>query len=461
MQPLALTLRLFLALVAASLVVALLPALPAQAGGPVKVVAREVATSVERQRLVELPIFASHVALHWRGQEEAELTVAFSVDGREFGAPLAVEHDEAGGHSTNGRTYGGVLWTGGARFARVVADRPIGQLSVVAMDSRAPAAGASLLPASVTRAAVAAPTISSRADWKADESLRFDVEGNEIWPAEFHPLQKLIVHHTAGANNDPNPEATVRAIYHYQAITRGWGDIGYNYLIDEAGRIYEGRYSGSYDASGTPIAEDAEGRSVVGAHVRDYNTGTLGVALLGTLTKRDATPAARAALERLLAWKAERHGIDPLGSGLYSNPVNGYQKIAPNITGHRDWAATLCPGDQFYATLPALRKAVAARIAGATVPAAPSLTATKAPYRPGVRLNWTAPDDGGSPITEYRILRWKPKLERFVRIATVSGSTLTYRDATTRSGRTYRYVARAVNAIGKGARSNEASAVAR
>ena len=99
-----------------------------------------------------------------------------------------------------------------------------------------------------------------------------------------------------------------------------------------------------------------------------FNSGTVGIALLGTLTNQDATPAARDALTRLLAWIAGGHGIDPHGSALYTNPVNGTQKTFPNIAGHRDVAATECPGGVFYATLPALRDAVAAMIAGTPTP---------------------------------------------------------------------------------------------
>jgi hypothetical protein len=76
-----------------------------------------------------------------------------------------------------------------------------------------------------------------------------------------------------------------------------------------------------------------------------------------------------------------------------------------------------------------------------------------------VQLNWTKPDDGGSPITEYRVLRLSSG--SFVRIATVSGSTLAYRDKSTKRGRSYTYVVRAVNSVGFGPYSNEASAVSR
>ena len=93
------------------------------------------------------------------------------------------------------------------------------------------------------------------------------------------------------------------------------------------------------------------------------------VALLGTLTGQDATPAARNALEQLLAWESERHSIDPQGSGVYTNPVNGSQKDFANIAGHRDVAATDCPGGVFYSTLPQIRADVAAMVASSPPPA--------------------------------------------------------------------------------------------
>lgn len=117
------------------------------------------------------------------------------------------------------------------------------------------------------------------------------------------------------------------------------------------------------------------------------------MALLGTLTDRDATPSARDALERFLAWKADRHGIDPHGSAVYTNPVNDTQATFPNIAGHRNVAATECPGTAFYATLPTIRDRVAALVAGTstpsdtTPPSSPAaLTATASDRK--ITLDW-------------------------------------------------------------------------
>jgi hypothetical protein len=455
--------------------VAIAPALPVHGRAPVGVVGREVVTSVERSRVIALPIAASHVAVHWRGEPDAVLRLEVSTDGLSFSRPEPVEHDDRGqsaasrggaasGDRTDGdRTYGGVVWTTGARFVRVTSDRPIAQLSVVAINARSAERSISRANASVGSAAVEQPAVLTRAAWGANESFRFDSAGTELWPPEFYPLQKLTVHHTAGKNSDPDPAATVRAIYYYDAITKGWGDMGYNFLIDEAGRIYEGRYSRAYAADERPTGEDLAGNGVVGAHVGGYNAGTVGIALLGTLTSQDATPAARAALEQLLAWKAERHAIDPLATSLYTNPVSGAQKTTPNISGHRDWAATECPGGAFYSTFPSLRNAVSTRITGTppaqTVPGAPGLTAASPTTGKGIKLSWTTPADGGSAITGYQVFRLNNG--SLVRIASLGAATISYRDSSAKRGRTYTYAVRATNALGPGPYSNQASAVAR
>ncbi|MDW4905842.1 peptidoglycan recognition family protein [Streptomyces sp. ADMS] len=218
-------------------------------------------------------------------------------------------------------------------------------------------AGAALgaLPgqASAASAPSASYTLLSRADWGADETLRFGAGDTERWPSEYYPVQTLTVHHTADGSDDPDPAARVRAIYRTDAAE--YGDMGYNYLIDADGLVYEGRWSGT---DGTP-AHDASGRMVTGAHVQGYNSGNIGIALLGTLTTTPASSAARTALVRLLAELAERHSLAPSGKVVYVNPVSGVSRPAPVIGGHRHWAATDCPGT-VYTAMPSIRDEVAA-----------------------------------------------------------------------------------------------------
>ena len=228
----------------------------------------------------------------------------------------------------------------------------------------------------------AVPTCLSRAEWGADESLRFTA-GKENWPAEFQPAQAMSVHHTAGVNNDPNPVATVRAIYRYHAIDRGWGDIGYHYLLDAQGRVYEGRWSGAASTpcgtagGGRDFAHDANDRLVTGAHTGGWNSGNMGAALLGTFTTTNGaepSPVAVDALENLLAEFASRHRLNPHAVVNYVNPANGATKTVNVISGHRDWVATDCPGGRLYEDLPAIRNAVAAQMAPADAPPAVSIS---------------------------------------------------------------------------------------
>jgi hypothetical protein len=200
----------------------------------------------------------------------------------------------------------------------------------------------------------------SRAAWGADESSRFR-NGAEYWPAEYFPVQVLTVHHTAGANDDPDPAATVRAIYYYQAIGQDWGDIGYHLLIDEAGRVYEGRWSGPdpYPVYAAGLGADRRLHVSTGAHAITFNTGNVGVCLLGTFTDRQPTAAALDSLAIVLGGLARLGGLDPGGTVNYTNPVNGMAKTVRSVSGHRDWAATQCPGNTFYPQLPALRDNVA------------------------------------------------------------------------------------------------------
>lgn len=365
--------RLIAAVLTGSLLTALLPALRIALGGPVDVHGQEIEAAVSRQQVVALPFEASHVALHWTGAPDARLTIAFGEQADRFGDAVEVPIDDDA-EGAPGEAFSGVLWTGGARYARVTTDTSIATLKVLAMDAGKPAlrpAGAGAEDdagalGAVADAATTMPAIISRAGWGANESYRFNSGGYEIFPSSYDPLQKVIVHHTAGRNDDPDPEATIRAIYYMHAVSRGWGDIDYNFLIDWQGRIYEGRHSRKY-AAGEPITgEDLAGNVVRGAHARDYNDGTVGIALLGNFMHQLPPPAQRAALEKLIAWKLERHGINPLGAGTYTNPNLGNSLDLQNISGHRNVNATDCPGDTFYSWFPTLRQNVANRIAATT-----------------------------------------------------------------------------------------------
>jgi hypothetical protein len=373
----------------------LLLALPAPA--PARTPAHQVSAAVTRWRTFVLPRGTTHFALHWPRRSGARVLVSLSRDGRRFGRAHRVTLDDLGEERGGSEVFGAITLAGGTRAVRVLVSRPLPRVSLLTLR-----AGAVPRPGPIAAAAsTSQPPVILRAGWGANESLRFDSSGHEVWPPAFYPVQKVIVHHTATQNDDPDPAATIRSIYYYHAVTQGWGDIGYNFLIDEAGRIYEGRHT--FDPpSSSPPEEDGRGYGVTAAHAYGYNSGTVGIALLGTLTTRDATPAARAALEDLLTWEADRHGIDPQGSSLYVNPVNGTQATFPNIAGHRDVNSTECPGGAFYATLPSIRADVAARLAGSGATPAPSaVTGSASAVRPGSATLNGSVNPNGQP-TSYQ-----------------------------------------------------------
>jgi hypothetical protein len=193
------------------------------------------------------------------------------------------------------------------------------------------------------------PRIIPRAGWGADEGYRYDQDGDLIWPLEHYPAVKVVIHHTVTTNDYDESEAAgwVRAIYYYHAVTLGWGDIGYNYLVDRYGNLYEGRYGGA---------------GVVAGHVYGYNYGSVGIAAMGThgnvagsLPPEDV---ALAAIADLCAWEAGRSYIHPGESAPF------WDATPPNVGGHRDYPpfSTSCPGDELYAEMPALRQSVWDRI---------------------------------------------------------------------------------------------------
>ncbi|MEX0631216.1 MAG: N-acetylmuramoyl-L-alanine amidase, partial [Chloroflexota bacterium] len=344
------------------LMTGLAPAVPADTPGPVRVRTSETTHAVDGSYDFSLPAGTTHIVIHWSGHRDADVDAAFSADGAVFSEPAHVHIGDFGAAKQDGETYGSVMTAGGMRAVRVTADESLPKVTVLAMD----AAGETQAPLGLGAGAAALSTIPGvipRSGWGADESIRFDSLGEERWTRAFYPLQKLVVHHTAGANNDPNPAATVRAIYHFHAVTLGWGDIGYEYLIDEAGRVYEGRYSRAYWNGTIPTADNDAGDVVEAGHALHHNPGSMGIALLGNFTSQLPTPAAQASMVRMLAWASAAHGIDPTGSSTYVNPATGTTITTMNITGHRDYQNTGCPGSPYYALLPSIRSAVAAEIA--------------------------------------------------------------------------------------------------
>ena len=358
-----------LSLVAAFVVLASVVPLPALSWTAPETLAvtRALGSLDGRGEAVFPGISIDHLGVSWRNGAEPE--VRFLVAGEWTGWQVA---HEDGLPRSEGRISSGLVAGNGAAAFQVRGS--VTRVRAVAINTsdgprslvwRRPAAEATHL---------AQPYPVSRAEWGADESYRFKADGTEKWKPAFYPTQKLIVHHTVTQNADPDPAATMRAIYRYHAIDRGYGDIAYNFLIDESGRVYKGRYSGpGGTAPDTPTGEDSRAYGVTAAHTGGYNSGTMGIALLGTFTSVPPMPAARQALIDHLAWEAERHGLDPLAtSTTYTNPVDGKTKTVANISGHRDWGSTACPGGVLYADLPNIRNEVAAKVGPSPQPVVPA-----------------------------------------------------------------------------------------
>ncbi len=162
------------------------------------------------------------------------------------------------------------------------------------------------------------------------------------------------VHHTSGSNSYTREQvpAILRGYLTFHTQGRGWCDIGYNFLVDRFGTIYEGR-KGSIT------------KAVIGAHASGFNTGSVGVSVLGTYNKKTATAAAKDSVARVIAWKAEQYGFDPLGTvtktskgGSTVKYKKGTKVVLDRVSGHRDTSSTDCPGTKLYIDLPDVRKRV-------------------------------------------------------------------------------------------------------
>ncbi|MEO6142645.1 MAG: N-acetylmuramoyl-L-alanine amidase [Dermatophilaceae bacterium] len=197
--------------------------------------------------------------------------------------------------------------------------------------------GASAAP-SASLASASRPFIYSRARWGADERIR-------VGTPDYGAVKGAFVHHTVNANSYTAAQvpSIIRAIYAYHVKGRGWNDIGYNFLIDRFGRIWEGRYGGM-------------DRPVIGAHTLDHNAYSFGASAIGNYDTAAVPSAVTSAFTRLIGWKAQLHQFKPAGISNVSGD------IVKSVSGHRDTFSTTCPGRYLYAKLPAIRAGAAALV---------------------------------------------------------------------------------------------------
>jgi hypothetical protein len=285
------------------------------------------------------------VGLHWRGTGTVRFrthAAGGSWSAWRDAAPEADDLPDAG--TTEARRAGG--WRLGSPWWVGNSDRIEYRLRGEVMRLRAYLV-ASPVESTVENAArapasAAAPLIVPRSGWSADESIRRDP------PQYADALRFAVVHHTAGANGYSRAEApaVVRAIELYHVKANGWNDIGYNFLVDRFGTVYEGRYGGI-------------DRNVVGAHALGFNRGSVGIAVLGTYVDAPPPTAALDALARLLAWRLDLAHVDPLSTvSVVSGGSERYRAGTPvalrAVSGHLDTGLTACPGQALYSKLAAL-----------------------------------------------------------------------------------------------------------
>jgi hypothetical protein len=241
------------------------------------------------------------------------------------------------------------IWVDGARelelrgSGRVPHDLRVQFVAVSALARRAGARSVARASSKRSfRQASGLPVIISRAQWGAAAS-----RGNP----GLGEVQMAFVHHTVTANEyaPQDTPAILQSIQKYHQDSNGWLDIGYNFLVDKYGVLYEGR-AGGID------------QPVIGAQAQGWNDDSTGISNIGTFTSVAQTPAAIESLSRLIAWKLSIHGAPVAGKvslvsggGSENKYASGTVVSFNRISGHRDGGKTSCPGDALYAQMGQIR----------------------------------------------------------------------------------------------------------
>jgi uncharacterized protein with LGFP repeats len=234
----------------------------------------------------------------------------------------------------------------GLGYRPVTKEEPAGQnISAVLISPPQAPAGSHWTAPSVAVLPGQAPSIISRAEWGADESLRCGT------PQYHSGIRAAVVHHTAGSNDYSPQESAgiVKAIYTYHSKTLGWCDIAYNALVDKYGQVFEGSAGGLT-------------KPVEAFHTGGFNRNTWGVAMIGNFDDVPPTPIQIRTVGRLLGWRLGMDNVDPkatvelvsAGSHFTTFPVGSIAKL-PTIFTHRDVSNTECPGNAAYALMDEIR----------------------------------------------------------------------------------------------------------
>ena len=277
---------------------------PAGAGAGVKLVVRDEpvgsapagAHATRSLAVRNAPLRFNMVGLHWKGSGEVWFRTALERGEWSEWLPAGAEAEDGPDPGSeewerqDGWKLGSPYWTGAARYIDYRIVGSVKKLRANFLDSEVDEQ-----PRTAMRAD--APSIIRRSQWGADESIV------RAPPWYGDRLRLAIVHHTAGTNSYTAAQsaAIVRGIQRYHVLSNGWNDIGYNFLVDKYGQVFEGR-AGGID------------QPVGGAHAAGFNTGSAGIAVLGTYSGTDITSSARSALVKLISWRLDVAHVDPLKS---------------------------------------------------------------------------------------------------------------------------------------------------
>ena len=224
------------------------------------------------------------------------------------------------------------------------------------------------------KSSVDKPKIITRAEWGA-QNPKYDYSN--------HPyFNKMTLHHAAGwgAKTLDEGKAAVKSIQEFHQDGRGWSDIGYHFLVDMAGNIYQGRPE-----------------TVLGAHVGGANTGNIGVCMLGCYHPPETsipcfdemTYSSEQSLIKLYAWISDTYGVEP--------------KL---LKGHRDYfGTTSCPGNNVWSTLPQLRSEISLFILYGFQPTRFALFQNYPnPFNSSTTVHYDIPEPSKVSISIYDIL---------------------------------------------------------
>jgi hypothetical protein len=179
---------------------------------------------------------------------------------------------------------------------------------------------------------------------------RYENGNKLIWPIQkTKKVNRIVIHHTAESlDKIADDETLLRAIYAYHARTKGWGDIGYHYVVGQRGKIYEWRAWGDY---------------VEWAHAYGNNYGSVGISVIGNYNELNLNRDQKSGLIEAVTYVAKKYGIDVSEAVTGAYPCGGsactWKAVTKNrFAWHRDFGNTSCPWNNLYNAIPEIRNIV-------------------------------------------------------------------------------------------------------